>query len=220
MICRGVENEQCLTGAQARSLRLIVAAGYQPTSAALPNNWTQWILNPDPAGQSQLAFANGAFRYLLRNRPDWTIDHYDPRRGSVSAARARDLDAASLDYDHFNRRGGRIISYFGWADAVISPAAGLQYYQRVAGRAGGLDRARTFYRLFMVPGMTHCQGGAGPTQFGQSLAAPASVADADHDIRAALERWVERGIPPDRLVVGISDPQNNQMRTRILSPVD
>ena len=42
-----------------------------------------------------------------------------------------------------------------------------------------------FYRLFMVPGMGHCGGGAGPNSF---------------DAFSALETWVERGAAPAQLI--------------------
>jgi feruloyl esterase len=42
-----------------------------------------------------------------------------------------------------------------------------------------------FYRLFMVPGMAHCSGGTGPNTF---------------DMQAALERWIEQGFAPDRII--------------------
>jgi TonB family protein len=51
-------------------------------------------------------------------------------------------------------------------------------------------------RLFMVPGMQHCGGGPGANSFGQFTPA----GDADHDLSLALERWVEKGIAPDKLI--------------------
>ena len=56
-----------------------------------------------------------------------------------------------------------------------------------------------FYRLFLVPGMGHCSGGAGPNDFGNGPGAPARV-DAQHDMTIALDRWVEQGIAPDKLI--------------------
>ena len=50
----------------------------------------------------------------------------------------------------------------------------------------------------MVPGMGHCAGGPGPNEFGAFRDPP--VADADHDILRALERWVEQGIAPEKIV--------------------
>jgi feruloyl esterase len=51
---------------------------------------------------------------------------------------------------------------------------------------GGID---DFYRLFMVPGMNHCAGGAGPWQV---------------DWLQVLERWVEHGESP--AVLTATDP--------------
>jgi feruloyl esterase len=49
----------------------------------------------------------------------------------------------------------------------------------------------------MAPGMEHCFGGPGPSGFGQLGVAGG---DADHDIEAALERWVEKGIAPGTII--------------------
>jgi feruloyl esterase len=54
-----------------------------------------------------------------------------------------------------------------------------------------------FYRLFMVPGMAHCGGGAGVNTF---------------DTVAALEQWVEHNNPPEKILAS----GNN--RTRPLCP--
>ena len=51
----------------------------------------------------------------------------------------------------------------------------------------------------MVPGMAHCSGGAGPNAFGNGTV-NGPVIDADHDLVKALERWVEQGIAPQRIV--------------------
>jgi len=220
LLCRASESDDCLTPAQIESLRRITAAGYQPTSAAVVENWNRWIVNPDTSSPSQLIFATQAFRYLLQDRPAWEVAAFDPRRDVPSARVRATLDADSTDYRRFRDRGGRILSYFGWADALISPGAGIHYYHRVQRI---MERARTegFYRLFMVPGMTHCQGGASPDAFGQSLSASALRPDRRHDIRHALEAWAEQGIPPDELVAARyrgGDPAKGIAATRVLRP--
>ena len=43
----------------------------------------------------------------------------------------------------------------------------------------------TATRLFLLPGVLHCSGGAGPDQF---------------DALTAIENWVERGIAPTELL--------------------
>lgn len=221
MICQGDETDDCMTPAQAESVRQIIAAGYDPTSANVADNWSLWIVNPDPAASSQLTFATQAFRHLLGNNAAWAIEDFDPERDAADAATRAVLDAGRVDYSVFRERGGKIISYFGWADALIAPRAGLDYYRSVAEAAGGADLADKFYRLFMVPGMTHCQGGPGPASFGQSLAASAMRDDRQHDIRRAIEAWVEQGIAPAELTAARyidDDPANGVEATRKLYP--
>ena len=58
-----------------------------------------------------------------------------------------------------------------------------------------------FFRLFIAPGVNHCGGGLGPnSSFAYTLANAVGTLDADHDILAALDRWVEHGVAPDRLI--------------------
>ena len=54
-----------------------------------------------------------------------------------------------------------------------------------------------FYRLYMVPGMGHCGGGIGPNNFGNGFS---TSTDPAQNIFAALEVWVEKGTPPERLI--------------------
>jgi feruloyl esterase len=51
--------------------------------------------------------------------------------------------------------------------------------------AAGLNRTVDFARLFMVPGMWHCAGGPGPSNF---------------DVFTPLTQWVEHGLAPDRII--------------------
>jgi len=217
LLCRGESGADCLTAAEAATLDLIQSGpgggkagrlfGFEPTAAALPDNWDQWILNPDTNASSDLAFATQAYRYLILDRPDWRIEDlnlkHDLAHASERMISGRSLsdilDPDDPDLGRFERHGGKLILYLGWADAVISPRAGVAYYRRVM-RQMGLAKTRRFARLFVVPGMQHCQGGAAPNAFGQAWVAPALKADADHDIRIALEAWVERGRRPNFLV--------------------
>ena len=50
----------------------------------------------------------------------------------------------------------------------------------------------------MVPGMAHCGGGDGPNAFGNGVNGP--VIDSDHDVLKALERWVEQGVAPEKII--------------------
>jgi feruloyl esterase len=69
-------------------------------------------------------------------------------------------------------------------------------------------------RLYMAPGMAHCGGGPGPDLFGQ---AGVPHADAQHDIGAALEAWVEKGVAPGSIVASKME-KGKVIRTRPLCP--
>ena len=106
------------------------------------------------------------------------------------------LSSVNPDLRPFKKHGGKMIQYAGWADTAIAPENGLNYYRKVTQTIGD---PRGFYRIFMVPGMAHCSGGAGPNAFGNGTS-NGPVIDADHDLVKALERWVEQGIAPDKFI--------------------
>jgi hypothetical protein len=143
---------------------------------------------------------------LVLNRTDWDLRGFDFDRdsrmmeqkiGSIFNANDADLRAQKA-------KGIKVIQYHGWADQALSPGESINYYERVMAKMGGVANSQAFYRLFMAPGMAHCGGGAGPNRFGQSGGGsvgplvPGST--ASDDIVKALERWVEEGIAPDRLI--------------------
>jgi Tannase and feruloyl esterase len=78
------------------------------------------------------------------------------------------------DLNAFNAAGGKLIQYHGWNDAAIPAQSSINYYQSVAAKMdqGGV---RSFYRLFMAPGMDHCGGGVGPNAVNGVLAYPPLV---------------------------------------------
>jgi len=69
------------------------------------------------------------------------------------------LNATDPDLSAFQARGGKLITYFGWADTALNPLMGIDYYEQVQAKLGAAGR--DVYRLFMVPGMFHCRGGVG-----------------------------------------------------------
>ena len=52
----------------------------------------------------------------------------------------------------------------------------------------------------MVPGMNHCSGGIGASNFGGGGQQIPPVRDAAHDLQTALENWVERGTAPTQFI--------------------
>ena len=97
----------------------------------------------------------------------------------------------------FRDNGGKLLSWQGWADALVFPGGTIDYRERVQTLFGGPAAVNDFYRLFMAPGVSHCGGGTG--------AAPT-------DGFSALVDWVEKGKAPDTL------PAANGPLTRNLCP--
>ena len=86
------------------------------------------------------------------------------------------------------------------APATISPLNTVDYYSSILTTMG--TNQENWLRLFMVPGMAHCGGGPGPSQF---------------NALGALERWQESGIAPDQIMA--YHVENNRVTmTRPLCP--
>jgi feruloyl esterase len=113
------------------------------------------------------------------------------------------------DVRAFENRGGKAIWYQGWGDILVYPKASLQYYASViaaqrsekhlSSDREALRATTDFFRYFMVPGMGHCLTGPGAWIF-NGANNPGNPQDPDHDVVAAVDRWVEQGVPPDSIV--------------------
>lgn len=182
--CTGGAKAGCLSMGKLATLGRIIGAGYEPAAMDV-DDWQRWMANPDTSAQSQLTFAEQSRQYLF--------GQFSPTELSEN------LDVRPGDLRRFRDRGGRILSYFGWSDAVIAPHLGLDWYRSVERATTGTAATKDFYRLFMIPGMQHCQGGPGAASFGQSLEAPAGRQQTGYDIRRTLEHWVENAAPPATL---------------------
>ena len=83
----------------------------------------------------------------------------------------------------FKARGGKLLFAHGLADPIFSPNDTIDYYQRATATQGA--PAPDFARLFLIPGMGHCSGGAATDRW---------------DGLGALVDWVEKGSAPERIV--------------------
>jgi feruloyl esterase len=220
----GSDGPDCLTAAQAdtvmkiyegpmsRGKRLfpgymlgseqLVAGGRGNTAPA--SAWLNMIV-PGPTGTTPADYnlAEGTMRYLVHMppKPDYDPATFDFDRDVRqldawgAKANAKDTNLSAL-----RRRGGKVLMSYGWADQILQPLAGVNYYEAVRRRYGA--RTSDFARLFMVPGMTHCSGGNGTDRF---------------DPMTALIDWVEKGKAPDSLAASrVVDGQ--VVRTRPLCP--
>jgi len=192
-----------------------VYPGFSVGGETGPGGWNAWI-----TGQSaQFQFATNFYKYFVYGNPDWDFKTFTFEKDYKVAddKLGRILNAVDPDLKKFAARGGKLILYHGWSDAAIPPVATINYYQSVRAKMGE-KQADAFTRLYMVPGMQHCGGGPGPSVFGQGGVANS---DADRDVAAALERWVEQGTAPGPIVATKfkgGGPASGVERTRPLCP--
>jgi Tannase and feruloyl esterase len=207
---RGQDPSTCLTPAQVKAARKIyygphdrhgnlLFPGYEPGGEATTGDWTSWITGSSPtAPGSQYTLGYGYTCNLMLGVTNCDYLAVDVEQQDALTRKTLQPILSSVDPDlrAFKHHRGKMIQYAGWADTAIAPENGLNYYRKVAQTMGD---PRGFYRVFMVPGMAHCSGGAGPNAFGNG-ANDGPVIDAEHDLLKALERWVEHGVAPKTII--------------------
>ncbi|MFN0087644.1 MAG: tannase/feruloyl esterase family alpha/beta hydrolase, partial [Blastocatellia bacterium] len=227
LLCKGAESDECLTAKQVDALKKIYAGprnakgrqvvpGFVPGGETGPGGWTGWITGTSPTKALQFFFATQAFMNMVHNNPAWDYKTFrldeDGRLADEKLASA--INATNADLRPFKARGGKLILYHGWNDAALPPGNTINYYNSVAAKLGPRE-SKAFMRLFMVPGMQHCGGGPGPSQFGSTVTSGQS--DPEQDMTLALEKWVEEGRVPDRIIAS-KRISPTLVRTRPLCP--
>jgi len=192
--CKPGQTEGCLTAPQIASAKAIyggrvvggksVFPGYPPGAEAAPtNSWQTWNTGTSLATWPQASaheMSSQLMKYFVYGDPSLDflkIDmgaKYDHDRQKMAAL----LDAVDPDLTPFKRHGGKLIQYHGWNDPAVPPMGSVRYFDAVNRK---MDGAGDFYRLYMIPGMLHCQGGAGPGAV---------------DWLGVLDRWVEEKAAP------------------------
>jgi feruloyl esterase len=121
----------------------------------------------------------------------------------------------TADLEEFKSHGGKLILTHGFADPLVPTLNTVAYYERLIAsqnrdgrhdqgkRKESLRRTQEFVRLFLLPGVAHCAGGAGPDTVEGDLLPAAATNPVFHIARLALDplvQWVEHGTAPDRII--------------------
>ena len=202
LACKPGESGSCLEPAELAAVQRIYGGlrdknGRTVLPGYTPGSELQWTWAP---GSRLDDLVKGYFRHMVTGDLAWDGHGIEPL-DAHALARANAVQYTDLedpDLGEFQRAGGKIIQYHGWSDASIPTGTSISMYESQASRFGGIERTQSFYRLFLAPGMGHCRGGSGPFAVGgNSERAPRQ--DPEHDVVAALDRWVETGQAPERI---------------------
>jgi len=211
ILCETGDSETCLTAPQVTALKKLyegahdshggkIFPGLLPGAEDGPGGWSLWITGTAPGKSLLFAFGSGFYGDMIYDRADWSYQGADLGEAvkAADAKMAKTLNATEANLAAFKARGGKLIMYHGWDDPAISALNSVDYYHSVVG-VMGRDSVDAFARLYMAPGMQHCDGGPGPDSFGQAGPSPMER-DAGHSVQLAVEQWVEKGVAPSAII--------------------
>ena len=195
----GRDGDSCLTPLQKNRMSKVYAG--PPKVAGVPT-WLSLLPGFEHPSAATFVQGPGSQPGALSGMADTWMRHvafpgqnfdwkrsFDFQRDPPRMRRFDNILNPAPNLDAFARRGGKMITWWGWADSALNPQMGIDYYDRVTAKMG-LTRTQSFYRLFLIPGVGHCFGGYGPAAI---------------DPLTPLMRWVELNEMPQRLPARTDD---------------
>ncbi len=188
LICRADNSRSCLTEAQATAVTQLYAG---PTTSSGEALYQQGFPRGSELHWGMLWPTSGIEQYFRYGIPGyttpagWKYTALDFDNDYKRFGLAAHYDNSNPDLRRFKRAGGKLLVYHGGSDTIDLPGPVIDYYETVEKTIGGRASTQEFFRLFIVPGMSHCTGGDG-----------AYAIDYLH----YLEAWVEQGKSPDELL--------------------
>jgi feruloyl esterase len=204
LVCKDADGPTCLTAAQAEAARKLYAGPVHPRTKKQvfptfePGSELMWTAL---AGNTPASVATDTFRYWISNNdPNWDYMKLNLDKDVENADKIDNHmnNATDPNLKPFFGHKGKLLMYHGWSDQLIAPQNSINYYNSVVKSVG--NSAKDSMKLFMAPGMQHCNGGPGPSSF---------------DAVTLMEQWVEQGKAPDKLIASHST-QGAVDRTRPL----
>jgi hypothetical protein len=146
-------------------------------------SWDAWIAGSGQLPSLHYMFGTNMLKFLVYNNPAWDYTKYDFKKFFDDTRYASSyLDATQTDYSDFKKARGKMIMYHGWNDAALSAYATIQHYEDAMKKDRDLQ---SYIRLFLLPGVLHCDGGTGPDNV---------------DWVKLIQDWTESDKTPDRVI--------------------
>jgi hypothetical protein len=209
-----VDAPDCLTSAQVEVVKAFYAPPVDDKGRQLypgglvvgsEGGWPGWSIGTDTQFSGGGNFAEQVLRYLAFPKdpgPSYSLYDFDPTRDAAKLrAMARIYNADNVHLRRFEREGGKLLVWHGWADPLITPEGTINYVREAMAANGGREATADWMRLFLLPGVYHCAGGPGEDSV---------------DWLTTIENWVEKGQAPDQVsAVKLADDQ--VVSTRVVS---
>jgi feruloyl esterase len=185
--CKGAKAAGCLDSAQVDALRTAFNGPVSPSGRRIYSSF------PFDTG---IAFQGKGIPGFLLNSTGGPVATGSPPlkvdiEADEAAIHASPMQQLTDTYNWTNlstfaAHGGKQIFYHGVSDPWFSALSTVDYYQRLAADNGGEEKVMRFARLFLVPGMGHCDGGDATLD--------------KFDLLGALVDWVEQGKAPQSII--------------------
>jgi pimeloyl-ACP methyl ester carboxylesterase len=199
--CKGVKQVSCLSRPQVRALTKMFTGPKNSKGEALytgwawdagighpANDWRMWKLGTstsDKPNSRHVFLMQDALQGYFVTPPDRSLTalafNFDKDPARMDAHAWMFDTAADAELKGFKARGGKLLIAHGMADPIFSPLESEDYFKRLQATEGGKDMSR----LFQIPGMGHCAGGAATDSW---------------DGLSAMVDWVEKGQAPEMII--------------------
>lgn len=159
VIALAIEKDPTLTRKHAEALRKLFDGPRQAVTG-------ERIFDGVPIGASFRDATKNLylFKWVFGARKNLEDINFGADIDTYTAALGPYLNAENPDLDAFKKRGGKLIMVSGSADSTVPYHATLDYYEQVVTHFGSLKEVQSFFRFYIIPGMTHGGGDPGINQ--------------------------------------------------------
>ena len=205
LLCKGADNDNCLTAGQIETIRMIYSDQFRPVvmadgmagyrrfgrGGAATSDWNVFLFGTNFEKHDAINYmvADETAKVIEKN-PSATPLNYNPVDYKQAFLRlSTELYLTQPNLSQFAERGGKLLVWYGLADTCVSLYSWADTVDRIES-AMGAYKARKFMRFLTSPGVGHAQDGPGAGRA---------------DLIGAMDAWVEKGTLPDHLVASHFD---------------